>query len=256
RPRRSWRRSCTRSSMRTSAVRPAAARATTARSSSRCSVWPASRRSACGRAWRPGSTARSRSSWSRQQPKQPTRLSQPARRASRRCPMDEKSKRNLKRARRAIEAASMSAKTREGRGRVEDVQLHYAGVAEPGYDNHDIVTRLGDVLSKLGVELEWEDEWATCDECMKLVRTSPDSYSWQRSYVDNDDGRTCVECIKQDPEAHLEGLEGQHERCNTIADIDPAKHGYVLVEDGFEHGLHPGQDASPRKISEALQEQG
>src|SRR5208337_893734 len=214
RPRRSWRRSCTRSSMRTSAVRPAAARATTARSSSRCSVWPASRRSACGRAWRPGSTARSRSSWSRQQPKQPTRLSQPARRASRRCPMDEKSKRNLKRARRAIEAASMSAKTREGRGRVEDVQLHYAGVAEPGYDNHDIVatgnwndiskssrhesddimTRLGDVLSKLGVELEWEDEWATCDECMKLVRTSPDSYSWQRSYVDNDDGRTCVEC--------------------------------------------------------------
>lgn len=190
--------------------------------------------------------------------------------------MDEKTKRNSRRAHTAIEAASASAKTSEGRNRVEEVQLHFDGVVEPGYKDHAIVAtgnwndisktkhhdsdgimpRLGAVLEKLGVELEWSDEWDTCNECSKLFRTSPDSYGWQRSFAEVDGSILCVECLADDPAEYLRSLEGETKRCNSIKAINPAKHGYVLVEDSFENGFHPGQDADPKVIGKALGAQG
>jgi hypothetical protein len=104
------------------------------------------------------------------------------------------------------------------------------------------------------VTIEWFDEWDSCCECSKLFRTSPDSYGWKPQYVATDNGCVCVECV--DAEEHLKALEGNHHSANTIETIDPADHGYRLVKDGFEHGFHEGQDASPEKIAQALRAQG
>lgn len=129
--------------------------------------------------------------------------------------------RKVRAAYRLVDAAIRLAKTREGRNRCKDVQVYSEGYAEPGYDG-DVVAlgnwnacsrynretqrsedidgmpaRLGEALEKLGVAIEWSDEWTTCDECGKLVRTSPDSYSWTPSYkIDDDSCETlCHECI-------------------------------------------------------------
>jgi len=64
-------------------------------------------------------------------------------------------------------------------------------VAIPG---GDIPVRLGKVLEKLGVECEWSDEWDTCCECGRLLRTNPDCYSWKPFYADTNNGRVCFDC--------------------------------------------------------------
>ncbi len=167
--------------------------------------------------------------------------------------------------------------------RIDEIQIHADGYAEPGYsespsglvatgnwnkidtynretNSHDLISdlpaRLYDLLTKLGVECEWSDEWSTCDDCNKLVRTSPDSYGWQQSFVCDDNGLTCHECVKEgDPEEYLESIEGEDRKCNTISSIDPSEYGYVKLEE-YESGLHPGQTDDPRKVAKELRAKG
>lgn len=188
----------------------------------------------------------------------------------------------LQRVSRIIEAGANAAKTRQGRSQIECIRLCTVGYAEPGYDDpksgviafgnwnkicrynpstrsfedlDDTPCRVGKLLETLGVELEWEDEWATCDGCGKAVRIKPNSYSWQAYYAVTDDGITCGDCIQEDPTDYLRSLEGRTDTCITI-DLDLEEHGYVLLEDDFEHGLHEGQDADPGLIAKALGDQG
>jgi hypothetical protein len=140
------------------------------------------------------------------------------------------------------------------------------GYAEPGYTdpkkavlfanwNH-VSQRVLDLLERAGYACEWEDEWSTCSECGKAVRTSPDSHGWQQSFwMPEDSGELfCVECI--DPEEYLESLHNKTRRCATIHDIDPAEHGYVQLKEGFENGFHPGQNDDPKAIYKGLREAG
>jgi len=79
------------------------------------------------------------------------------------------------------------------------------GCCEPGYDDkpvvlgnwnsetrwdgekritvNNVMPRIAKLLEKLGYEVEWEDEWTTCEDCGKATRSQPDSYSWQPSYA-------------------------------------------------------------------------
>lgn len=159
-----------------------------------------------------------------------------------------------------------------------DVSLHFDGFAEPGYSDPDsgvialanwnprsfdrpipktdnTMPRVAEALTRLGVLLDWEDEWAACDECGKLVRTSPDSYCWQRSFWLGPDALICHECLESDPTPYLEHLEGNSRECLTI-DLDLGQYGYRCLEKGFEYGLHYGQDADPLKIGKALKKMG
>lgn len=121
-------------------------------------------------------------------------------------------------------------------------------------DVEDTAKRVGDMLERLGFELEWSDMTSTCDDCGKLIRTEPDCYSWTPSYVIGDGCITCDGCL--DPEDHLESLEGNPDRSNTIKSIDPAKYGYFLFQNNLVSGLHQGQDASPQKVGAALEKRG
>jgi len=184
-----------------------------------------------------------------------------------------------KRVQRILEAAINSAPTNQGRNRIEEMTLHTEGYAEPGYDGEVIVVgdfnditewdatghtskiidktpgRVAKLLEKAEVELEWCDEWVACDECRKLVRTSADSYSWQRSYYEDEGYTTCHECVQKDPTAYLESLEGQDNTCMTI-EVDLEEHGYKRMDEDYQNGLYGGQAADPKLIAAALNEQG
>lgn len=167
-------------------------------------------------------------------------------------------------------------------GHVQDIQF-YTGYNEPGYTdpesgiialgnwNNDTKydpmlkrqvtvstypSRISRLFEKLGVEIEWSDEWSSCGDCGKLFRTSPDSYGWLPSYVADDSGYLCHVCVEADPETHLESLEGHTNRCNTISDINPSEHGYVKFNGQFETGFHPGQTDDPKKVAEELRAKG
>jgi hypothetical protein len=120
----------------------------------------------------------------------------------------------------------------------------------------DLPSRLCNIFEKMGVNIEWSDQVSSCSDCGKMIRTSPDSYSWQPNFVVGDGEILCHECISNDPEKHLEDLEGDPNRCNTIESINPADHGYVCVQERLESGWHSGQTADPKKIAKELQEKG
>ena len=194
-------------------------------------------------------------------------------------------KRNLfARAVKLIDAAKRSTKNREAGYRLEEIEVHTDAenpYAEPGYsakhkavalgnwndiwgwnaekNTRDYVdntlTRLGNALERIGVELEWSDEWVTCYQCQKIVRCSGDSYGWKQAYWDSDGGAYCHECVKSNPAAYLEDLEGNATACETIG-IDLEKRGYRLLEDRFENGWYGGQDADPKVIAASLIKMG
>ena len=176
---------------------------------------------------------------------------------------------------RLIEAAKRLAPSAPGKNRIDEIEVHCEGYAEPGYGNaqgddviatanwngidekwtDNTIERLSGALERLGVEIEWSDEWCACSECSKLVRTSGDSYSWTPSYWLGDGELLCLECVESDPGAYLESLEGNTRAGETLG-IDLEANGYVELEGGFEHGLHDGQDANPKSIGKALEAAG
>jgi len=108
---------------------------------------------------------------------------------------------------------------------LQGIELHYNGYAEPGYTDpecgliatgnwneiteykdgqrsviSDLPARLGRLFEKMGIETEWSDEWASCSDCGKLVRTEPDSYSWKPSYTLGEGELLCHECKTEEPD--------------------------------------------------------
>ena len=121
----------------------------------------------------------------------------------------------------------------------------------------DTMPRIAAILEKLDVEIEWEDEWVECDSCYKIVRTSPDSYSWLPSYWNGEGEVLCFECIQEDPSDYIEHLKGNPNAALTL-DIDLEDHGYVRLDEETEYasGFHPGQTDDPHEIAKELDAQG
>lgn len=170
------------------------------------------------------------------------------------------------------------------RNRIEEIQIHTEGYAEPGYDGDVVATgdwnsvdrydsrlqvrvdllggdlpeRLCEAFERIGVEIEWSDEWSTCEDCGKLVRTSGDSYSWQPAYVImNDCELFCHECAQGFAEEYLQSIEGEPDRCCALDDVDPEDYGYVKHNaESFETGWHPGQNDDPHKLAKELRSYG
>lgn len=190
------------------------------------------------------------------------------------------------RAIRILDIAKDMAEKLSGHGvrhHLEEIQLHMEGYSEPGYSDpecgviatgnwndykgSDLCSRISNLFEKMGIELEWNDEWFSCNYCGKLVRNAPDSHWWKPSYVMGDGEIECHECIKKDPEGHLKSLEGNYDTCNTIDRIYPGQHSYIKLnpdlkeckdcdnECEFETGWC-GRNDSPQAVAKALEAKG
>lgn len=184
------------------------------------------------------------------------------------------------RARRILNAGIKAAKCRSGRRRIRAMAIHTHGYAEPGYHDADVIVtgnfdpigrweevpvrwaekddapkRVADLLGRIGVEVEWCDEWAACDWCHKLVRTEPDSHHWKPSFWRHPLGLYCHECVKSDPDAYLRSIEGRETIADTLG-VDLPKLGYVCVLDDRIYGLHQDGMVRPKQIADALRSKG
>lgn len=130
-------------------------------------------------------------------------------------------------------------------------------VVDPEHEDTEVgeVLTLGRALELLGCELEWEDEWTTCNDCGKLVRTSPDSYSWTRSYCELEGDIVCSDCVKRDPSDFIKSKVGNDRSCITF-DFDLEPHGFVRLAYHLQNGLYGGQQADPKVIGKALRKRG
>lgn len=158
-----------------------------------------------------------------------------------------------------------------GSGSQTEVTHITNGVVEPGYT--DAPLALGDwwvrvdgdlreskivpLLAACGVDSAFYDEWMTCHECGKAVRTEPDHYGWKQSYfLFHGCEPVCHECIAEDPEPYLEALSGDPNTAITIDSVDLTDHGYCPVWGEFENGLYGGQMDHPQAIARAFWERG
>lgn len=141
--------------------------------------------------------------------------------------------------------------------------MSFPKYSEPGYScensvwfadwNSEVLAEFGELLESEGHSIEWSDEWTNCDECMGAFRIHPDGHEWKLYGVQIEGGSLCGNCIKADPGSYLADIEGRPEYAITIDGVDPAQHGYAIVNsEQFEYGMHPGQDSSPRAILESL----
>ena len=144
----------------------------------------------------------------------------------------------------------------------------YNLICEPGYDktkkgwcianwNH-ISDELCRWLESEGYDVEWSDEWTTCSDCGGLIRTQPSGYGWKRYSVITDGEEVCGDCLKKDPIAYFEGLEGKSKTA-ALLDLDPEAFGYVMVNlpnKEFQNGWHPHQTDNPEAMSKKLRLNG
>lgn len=123
--------------------------------------------------------------------------------------------------------------------------------------NGDLPGRLFTALERIGVEAEWYDQVDPCDDCRKLMETSPTHYGWQPSYLRDDECRiVCFDCLDVTNDEVLSEFGYINNAEKAIPDV-LGKHleewGWQPHNGVFENGWHPGQTDSPRLILEKIQ---
>jgi len=125
--------------------------------------------------------------------------------------------------------------------------------------------RIGDYLENYcGVRVEWFDEWTNCSHCNKAVRTSPDSYGWEASFIwVSDHEIICHECVENN-QGWLDEIIDWYE--NQTDRAVPSWFYKYLEQEGFvcyspdeycarfETGLHEGQNDRPEKVAQDIEE--
>lgn len=146
---------------------------------------------------------------------------------------------------------------REWMDKHENEYVQYVvGICEPGYDDKQTLlanwnnVTTDDLKYASKYNQEWEDEWIECDDCHKIFRCSPDSYSWQMFGHIYDGFALCGNCM--DKQEYLESIEN-HPTMALTSTLkwhwgDLSQYGYELVQEGFENGFYPGQNDDPKKI--------
>lgn len=124
----------------------------------------------------------------------------------------------------------------------------------------DFDPEMVEVVNEDGEQLEivmgFTDEYNTCGECGKVIRTQPDSYSWVPEYSYADGEIVCEKCVLGGhPSEYLERVMN-NPRSPLTLDIDPEEYGFVLVDEKFSNGLHPGMDDDPKALTVALANAG
>ena len=163
------------------------------------------------------------------------------------------------------------------------------GIAEPGYGDDETIWVLGDwnparfpregeppltteetvgprlarALDRLGVSIFWLDEWLRCDECMRIFRGQPDSYSWQMSGIITEEGGVyCADHSLDDPEWLIEngGYLNNPDNAITLPGAGEALESIGFEKYNWEHsyqnGWYPGQDDNPREITKRARRDG
>ena len=139
-----------------------------------------------------------------------------------------------------------------------DIQV-YSDYAEPGYtidkdkyiflaNWNNFPKNLSHAL-ELNGELEWSDEWMSCSDCNKLVRTQPNSYGWKQSFWLNECEIICRQCL--DEEEYIRYLLNNPDHVNVFDDLDLSKHGFENLNGEFESGLY-GISDKPKDILKAF----
>jgi len=112
---------------------------------------------------------------------------------------------------------------------------------------------------------EWgfDDEWSQCANCGRVIRSSPDSYSWYPDYLSTEDGLYCPRCFDLDD--YLQVVEDKVDRDEPIPGMPYSlsfdRDEWTQVKSNgyrgeWENGLHGGQTDNPDKQARLVRKVG
>ena len=109
------------------------------------------------------------------------------------------------------------------------------------------------ILEKNGYKVEWSEQWATCDNCYKAVRTSGDSYGWQPYFMFDSHGEVlCTDCCKEFPDDVLDVFRGNAKCIPFDFEKELVAAGYKQWKDRMEAGFHSGMNDDPKVLVKNL----
>lgn len=88
-------------------------------------------------------------------------------------------------------------------------KYHYVKVSK-------LPERVAHMLERYKVDVEWGDEWATCDSCEKVVRTEPTHWEWMPKYKVLEGELLCFPCLEEKAKEDAEEAEdddGDEDSC-------------------------------------------
>lgn len=143
-----------------------------------------------------------------------------------------------------------------------DAEKENARAAEAGteprylHSMEEHYPRIFRTLEERGCEMVWYDEWAIVwnhDGPTLAYRTEPDSYSWQRSIVMDDNGEWMSP--ETDPGTWIQWAENDSSRClmGWFPDAALEDAGYTERECELENGWY-GVEDDPAEISRRIKE--
>ena len=110
--------------------------------------------------------------------------------------------------------------------------------------------------------MAFTDEYASCQECESILRTSPTHYGWTPEYWLSDYGYVCTGCFKdneENQEAFMESVVRSivEETAIPVSPVPLEDLGYEPLQDSdgirqFETGFHQGMDDSPMKLARKI----
>lgn len=115
-----------------------------------------------------------------------------------------------------------------------------------------------EIERELNVSFVFSDEYTTCTDCGKVIRTSPSGYSWQPDFYVGDGFIACNKCFNDTEdyqEAYIqEKINSPKNAINgLISDSQLEELGFVKInKDSYESGYHYGQTDDPEEIYEEL----
>lgn len=147
---------------------------------------------------------------------------------------------------------------------------YYHGIAELGYTDKQMICSNWNPpeMKKISkwvesyfddLEIDWSDEWMSCSECGKAIRSQPDSYGWLPSYLwTSDCSICCVECFEDCQDDIIQEYTNQTNKAIT-PEFYPIleKQGFICYSPDeyckcFETGFHPGQNDDPKKVAKEI----
>jgi len=102
-------------------------------------------------------------------------------------------------------------------------------------------------------EIGFSDEYAECYSCGKLIKTSPDCYSWRPEFLLTDCEILCSDCYDDSDviDLYINDYNKALNKDMLKESLEP--HGFRLFNDcEFENGWHPGQNDRPQEIVKNL----
>lgn len=121
----------------------------------------------------------------------------------------------------------------------------------------DDIQRQWDIDVLFQYSYGFDDEYTQCSNCCQIIRTSPDSYSWQPDYLQTECEILCQDCYTIEDVIQI-NINNPNTAINST-DFDSSElinAGFELInKDSYQNGLHEGMNDNPKEIYNQLQNQ-